>query len=73
LDELRRDVGMADIRRRHALLQLERPTIVAERDGLACRSLGRDNHARHDGSSVATPTAQRSPVRLRFALRFDTR
>jgi len=49
----------------------KRATIVAERDGLVCR--GRDNQARHDGSSAATPTAQPYPVRLRFALRFDTR
>src|SRR3954453_6155013 len=39
-DELRCDVGIADIRRRHALLQLEGTAIVAERGGLVRRSVG---------------------------------
>src|SRR5215210_3075431 len=36
-DELRCDMGIADIRRRHALLQLERAASVAGRGGLVRR------------------------------------
>jgi hypothetical protein len=57
-EELRRDVGIADIRRRHALLQLDRAPIVADLGGLVGRSIGDDDQARHAGSSIATPTAQ---------------
>src|SRR5215218_5626804 len=73
LDQRCRSVRVAQIRGRHALLQLKRPAIAAERTGFVLVGLGADDHAWHAGLSVEARTAHPGRVLAGRALWIDTR